>query len=144
MKKNFKVIQINGIRGLLVAFFTLSCLAAGFVVFPAFLAMTIWNYFASSFNSPIILNFAEGLMLWAIIAFSIYIFNKKKFIVSFNAQQELSDDEIKAVVSKIKAHTLNPSIMRDFNIQNFNQQKNEVKDSVDEKTEVHASENNKD
>lgn len=105
MKRNVRVIQINGIRGLLLAVFVTTCLIAGFVVFPAFLTMHIWNYLAITSGSFPTINFYQGILLWAIITFSIYIFNKKKFIVSFNSQQELTDDELKDVISKIKAQS---------------------------------------
>lgn len=105
MKRNVRVIQINGIRGLLLAIFVATCLIAGFVVFPAFLTMHLWNYLAITSDSFPTINFYQGILLWAIITFSIYIFNKKKFIVSFNSQQELTDDELKDVISKIKAQS---------------------------------------
>lgn len=103
MKRNVRVIQINGFRGLLLAIFVVTCLIAGFVVFPAFLTMHIWNYLAITTESFPLINFFQGILLWAIIIFSIYLFNKKKFIVSFNSQQELTDDELKDVISRIKA-----------------------------------------
>lgn len=102
MKRNMRVIQINGFRGLVVAFFIISCLVAGFIAFPAFLAMHTWNYIAVKTGSFPVLSFAGGTLLWAIIALSIYLFNKRKFIVSFNSRQELSEDEIKNVISKIR------------------------------------------
>lgn len=107
MKKNMRVIQINGFRGLLIAFFIISCLIAGFVAFPAFLTMHTWNYLAQRTGSLPILTLGGGALLWAIIALSIYIFNKRKFIVSFNSQQELSEDEIKAVISKVRGIGVN-------------------------------------
>ena len=107
MKKNLRVIQINGIKGLFITLFIISCLVAGFIAFPAFLTMNAWNYFAAKTNAFTVLNFGEGVLLWAIITFSIFIFNKKKFIVSFNAQEELTEDEVKKVISKIKSQTMN-------------------------------------
>lgn len=103
MKRNMRVIQINGFRGLIVAFFVISCLIAGFIAFPAFIAMHTWNYVALKTGSFPVLSFAGGTLLWAIIALSIYLFNKRKFIVSFNSHQELSEDEIRNVISKIRS-----------------------------------------
>lgn len=106
MKRNLKVIQINGFRGIFMAFFVLSCLIAGFVAFPAFLSMGVWNFLADTTSSFPAINFAGGLLLWAIIAFSFYIFNKRRFIVSLNTQQELSDFEVSEMISKIKSQTV--------------------------------------
>jgi len=101
-KNNVKVIQINGFRGLLITLFIISCLVAGFIAFPSFLTMNAWNYFASKSGSLPLINLQEGILLWTIIAFSVFIFSKRKFIISFNAEQELSETEVQKVVSKIK------------------------------------------
>ena len=105
MKKNLKVLQINGFRGLLLTLFIICCLIAGFIAFPAFLSMNTWNYFALRTGSFPSINFYEGLLLWAIITFSVFIFNKRKLIVSFNTQQELTEDEVKEVLSKFKSQS---------------------------------------
>lgn len=102
MKNNFRLVQINGFKGLLVTLFMLSCLIAGFIAFPSFLTMNLWNYLAVKTSSFPLINFYEGILLWAIIIFSTFIFSKKKFIVSFSAQQELTENEVKQVVSKIR------------------------------------------
>lgn len=107
MKRNMRVLQINGFRGIFLALFIVSCLIVGFIAFPSFLAMNIWNYLASKTGSFPSITFMEGLLLWAIIAVSAYIFNKRRFIVSFNAQQELTEDEVRQVLSKIKKQVIN-------------------------------------
>lgn len=107
MKRNMRVLQINGFRGIFLALFIVSCLIVGFIAFPSFLAMNIWNYLASKTGSFPAITFLEGLLLWAIIVFSAYIFNKRRFIVSFNAQQELTEDEVRQVLSRIKKQVIN-------------------------------------
>jgi len=106
MKKNMKVVQINGFRGLFLAIFSVCCLIAGFIAFPAFLTMHAWNYLSLKTGSFPPIELLGGVLLWAIIAFSAYLFSKRNFIVSFNTQQELSDDEIKEVLSKIQSQTV--------------------------------------
>lgn len=101
-KNNVRVIQINGLRGLLLTFFIISCLVAGFVAFPAFLTMNIWNLFIAKSASLPAINFAQGVLLWAIIIISGIAFNKKKFILSFSAEEELSDTQVQRIVSKVK------------------------------------------
>lgn len=138
MKKNLRVVQINGFRGIFVALFVVSCLIAGFVAFPALLAMNAWNYVAVKSGAVNLLTFGEGVLLWAIIAFSLFIFNKKKFIVSFNAPQELTDDEVREVVSKIKSQTNNHVILpkdfqKDINISL--EHKEELQEAQSEKKE---------
>lgn len=111
MKKNLKVVQINGFRGLFLSLFIISCLVAGFIAFPAIVAMQGWNYIAIKTGSLPLINVWEGVLLWAIVAFSAYIFNTKKFIVSFNSQQELTEDEVREVVSKIKNQAIEHKIL---------------------------------
>lgn len=104
MRKNIRVIQINGFRGVLLAIFVVSCLLAGFIAFPAFLTMNVWNYISFKTGSFPLLNFYEGLLLWGIIIFTFYIFNKKRFIVAFSSKQELTEDEVMEVLSKVKSN----------------------------------------
>lgn len=133
MKKNLRVIQINGFRGLFFAIFIVSCLIAGFIAFPAFLTMETWNYLASKTGSFPSINFGEGVLLWAIITFSVYVFNKRKFIVSFNAKQELTDDEVKDVLSRIKG--VNHKDNSDVNTGSINLElKNDAKTEINEVT----------
>jgi len=117
MKKNLRIVQINGLRGLLLTLFIISCLIAGFIAFPSLLTMNVWNYLAAKSSSCPFINFYQGALLWVIIAFSIFVFSKKKFIVSFGAEQELNENEVKNVVSKIKelngvnyTNNLNPDV----------------------------------
>lgn len=129
MKKNLRVVQINGIRGLFLALFVIICLIAGFIAFPAFLTMHTWNYFAIKTGSFPSLSIGEGLLLWAIITLSAFIFNKKKFIVSFKAEQELTEDEVKEVISKIKTQTVKPYMIlpKEFNASKENKEElNEI------------------
>ncbi|MDD3437647.1 MAG: hypothetical protein PHC64_10900 [Candidatus Gastranaerophilales bacterium] len=105
MKRNIKILQINGFRGLFLTLFIMSCLIAGFIAFPAFLSMNVWNYFSIKLGSFPSINFFQGVLLWAILVFSVFVFNRKKFIVSFSTQQELTEDEVKSVISRIKSQT---------------------------------------
>lgn len=129
MKRNVRVVQINGFRGLFLAIFIVACLIAGFIVFPAFLSMHIWNYLALQTGSMPIINLFEGLLLWGIIALTCVIVNKKNFIISFNSQQELSEEELKTVMNKIKEKGINTGLIvpKDANIQT---------ETSNEKTEV--------
>lgn len=103
MKRNLRVIKINGFRGIFLSLFIVSCIIAGFIVFPSFITMNMWNYLAVKTSSFPLIDINEAVLLWAIIVFSIFIFNKKKFIVSFNAKHELTEDEVREVVSKFKS-----------------------------------------
>ena len=136
MKKNFRVIQINGFRGLFLAIFAISCLIAGFVAFPSFLTMHTWNYLSTATGSLPVINFGEGLLLWAIIIFSVFIFNKKKLIVSFKGQQELSDDEVNEVIAKIKAQKDNLQLLHSTDLSTQKNNKTEESSEITESQEM--------
>ena len=63
MKRKTRIIQISGIRGILTVIFVVTCLAAGFIAFPAIVAMRVWNFFAELAVIPSI-NVWQGLLLW--------------------------------------------------------------------------------
>ncbi len=130
MKKRARVIQISGLRGILMAIFIGGCLAAGFVGFPAICAMKLWNYVANFAPLPLI-NFYQGLMLWAIVAISGFIINdKKKFIVEFQAPQQLSEKEMQKLMERVKiqsqAQILNSMIMKSSDLKPLNEVKNPI------------------
>ncbi|CCY63468.1 unknown [Clostridium sp. CAG:967] len=116
MRKNTKIIQISGLRGILMLVFVATCLAAGFIAFPAIAAMYAWNYAGNFIMLPVI-NIYQGLMLWAIIAISVYILNdRKKYLVAFKAPGELNDEEMKNLLERVKvqaqAKTLNSMVLK--------------------------------
>ena len=100
MKRNAKIIQISGIKGLITALFVVTCLAAGFVAFPGFVAMNIWNHFAG-FTVPEI-NLYQGILLWAIVALVYFIANKQSFSVSFESPKELNEEEMNVLMERIR------------------------------------------
>ncbi len=106
MKRNTKIIQINGFRGLLLAIFTVICLAAGFIAFPGYVAKSIWNYFSGFGYMPVI-NLFQGVMLWAIVVISYFIINdkKKKTFIALKSPKELNEEELRQVMNVIKMQT---------------------------------------
>ena len=88
MKKRARVIQISGLRGILMAIFIGGCLIAGFVGFPAICAMKLWNYTANFAPLPLI-NIYQGLMLWAIVAISGFKLSIFGNTVSFDAKPRI-------------------------------------------------------
>ena len=135
MKKKLRVVQIKGFRGLFLTFFIISCLISGFIAFPAFVSMNVWNYFSTKMGAFPSINFGQGVLLWAIIAFSFFVFNKRKLIVSFNSQQELSDDEVKEVISKIKSQVTNHGILLPKDVNLLTKKKEELKEISSEQKE---------
>lgn len=145
-KRKTRIIQISGIRGILTAIFVAVCLAAGFIGFPGLVAMHLWNYAASFMYSMPVLNIYQGILLWAIVGISGFIINdRKKFIVSMKAPEELSDEEMKKLMERVKiqsqAQMLNSMILKSNEIKTLEKEKqsSEIKDEQksEETKDVH-------
>ena len=102
MNKNFRVITINGIRGMIVAVFIVMGLIAGFVISPGWLCMTLWNLYAENAGNIALMNLIQGIMLWAIIALSLYALNNKRALIGFGSYSGLPPEQIKDIISKTK------------------------------------------
>lgn len=105
MKKNFRVIQINGFRGLCLALSIAVCLIAGFIVFPGLLVMTAWNFISAKTAVLPSLGIIQGTLLWGIIVVSYMIVKKHNIKVCFKTPTELSDEELNEVMERIKMET---------------------------------------
>ena len=102
MKKNFKVITINGVRGVFAAIFIVLGLIAGFIISPGWVCMQLWNYIFEDSTVIAMMNIYQGIMLWAIIALSLYALNNKRSLIGFGAYQGLSPDQIKDIMERAK------------------------------------------
>ena len=112
MKKNLNIIQIRGIKGLIFVGMILCCLIAGFVVFPGWVAMSVWNFAVKfSYQIPTI-NLLQGVLLWGIIVASYFTFRKEKLVVCLRSPQGLSEDELKSVFADIKKQAQEDKILQ--------------------------------
>lgn len=111
MKKKLNVIKISGFKGILVVLFVIGCLAAGFLIFPGWVSMHIWNFVAGYFSQIPQMQLVHGVILWCITALSIYALNNGNFAVSFSASQPIppSEDKIKEIIKQI--HEKNATIV---------------------------------
>lgn len=110
--KKMNVIQIKGVRGLILAGFVVSCLIAGFIAFPGLVSMYVWNYIASfSLAVPTIGPF-QGILLWGILLASYFIFRKERVIVCMKSPQGLSEEELKSVFANVKRQSLEDPILQ--------------------------------
>lgn len=101
MKDKLKVIQIKGISGIILAVFIVGCALTGFLIFPAWCCMNIWNLIAETFYLPKML-LGHGVMLWLIIALIIYAINQQQKIIAFRNVPTVSDADIKKMLEQIK------------------------------------------
>ncbi|MCK7521100.1 MAG: NAD-dependent DNA ligase LigA [Ignavibacteriales bacterium] len=83
MNKNFKIIQIHGLSGLLMVALIATGLFCGFVIFPIWVIMNAWNAAVGDiFNGPKI-NYFQAVLLWSAIALSLYLILKNSISIKF-------------------------------------------------------------
>lgn len=98
--KNAKIIQINGIGGLLKVLFIGTCLFAGFVGFPGVVAKYIWNTCLAAYVPAI--NLMQGILLWVMALIVYFIATKRSFSIKFASPEELNDEEFNMLMQKVK------------------------------------------
>lgn len=133
MKRNFNVIKIDGFKGLMMAAFVVCCLVAGFLSFPGWVCMHIWNFTAEYFPQMPQMTLLHGIMLWAIIALSFYALNKGNFSISFGSSRPMpaNDERLKDILRKIQEE--NDAFLK--KAQTFTDaEKTEESEDIDEKS----------
>lgn len=100
-----KIIQIDGIKGLITAVFIGVCLFAGFVIFPGYVSMYLWNKYLVNLCMFPALNLFQGVLLWGIVAVSYGIVSKRGLAVSFKSTPELSDAELDSIIKSAKINS---------------------------------------
>lgn len=103
MNKKFNVIKITGFKGLFIAAFVVGCLIAGFLTFPGWVFMNLWNFAADSFTQMPRMNMLHGTMLWCIVALSLYALNQGNFSISLGSSAPMpgNEEKIKEIIRQI-------------------------------------------
>lgn len=140
-RKKFKVIQINGFKGICFALASVCCIIAGFVVFPGMVAMWGWNFAAARITAMPPLGILQGVLLWGIIVISYMIAKKRQVMVSFDAPMELSDDEIRDVLEKVKLEMANEAKARSVTARINSSEKHDEKELAHVNTNSNDSDN---
>lgn len=97
-----KIVQIDGVKGVITAVFMGACLFSGFVLCPGYVAMSLWNkYLVNLYMFPT-LNLFQGVLLWGIAVITYCILSKKGFAISFKNTPELSDAELNSIIQRAK------------------------------------------
>ncbi|MBQ3819466.1 hypothetical protein II810_03365 [bacterium] len=134
MRRHTKIVQISGFKGVLIVLFVASCLAAGFIVFPAILSMNLWNFISEKTYVIPQINFIQGLLLWAIIAITIYILNERnKYFFSITTKKQLTEQEVRKLINRIRMqHTqiFNPMAIKGNSNKELTSTKEDKKENV--------------
>ena len=135
MRKNARIIQISGLKGLIFAAFVVICLIMGFVAFPGIVAMCLWNMASGSLSFLPQINIFQGILLWVIIALAIYVSGGSKTFVALKQPAQLSESEVRDLMLKIKtqaqARQINAMILKSDELKELDKVENkELKNSV--------------
>ena len=136
MKKNLNVIQIKGVKGLIMLVMVGCSLVAGFIVFPGWVAMNIWNVLASLVNNAPSIGIIQGVLLWGIIVASYFTFRKERVVVCMKTPQGLNEEELKAVFADIKKQTQDDKIIQAMLKARETELKLNEKEEDNKKTEI--------
>ncbi len=136
MKKNLNVIQIKGVKGLIMLVMVGCCLVAGFIVFPGWVAMNIWNVLASLVNNAPSIGIIQGVLLWGIIVASYFTFRKERVVVCMKTPLGLNEEELKAVFADIKKQTQDDKIIQAMLKARETELKLNEKEEDNKKTEI--------
>lgn len=136
MKKNLNVIQIKGVKGLIMLVMVGCCLVAGFIVFPGWVAMNIWNVLACLVNNAPSIGIIQGVLLWGIIVASYFTFRKERVVVCMKTPQGLNEEELKAVFADIKKQTQDDKIIQAMLKARETELKLNEKEEDNKKTEI--------
>lgn len=137
-----KVLKIDGIKGMITMAFVGICLFAGFVIFPGYVSMTLWNKFlAATMEFPVI-NVLQGILLWGIAVVAYCIVFKNGFAVSFlRNPSELSEAELNMIMQNARMYSGFRSIKKTQENPYFTQKKSNQNDNQD-LTDDFASQSN--
>lgn len=133
MNKNYKVIKIYGFRGVLTAIFVIGCAITGFAVFPGWMFMHMWNLLSETLIAMPKMELIHGVILWAIVALSIYGINNNRSLIGFSSAPALNEEQIKDIMNKVKNNAVSmKSVHNDINTKNIQQDLNLINPDSDE------------
>lgn len=90
MKKNFNIIQINSLTGLLFVLLIVAGFVCSFILLPVWVVKSIWNMVVGEMLLGPVIQYYQAALLWLAIALALYIVNKP----SIRIKVVKSEDEI--------------------------------------------------
>lgn len=64
--------------------------------------MHIWNFFGAYFPMMPVMQLIHGVVLWAIIALTIYASNKSNVAINFTSHNDADELQMREFITKIK------------------------------------------
>ena len=106
MKKNFKVIQLNGFAGLIIILLVVLAAIGSIVVLPIYGTKFLWNEFVSSAFTIQEIRLSQAALLWFAALAVFYGYLKKricfKFVNSAEMPNNINSIDYEKFMEKIK------------------------------------------
>src|SRR5574344_1192418 len=98
------IVKTYGFHWVILELFVVVCLVAGFVIFPAIVLIWTWNHIVIALKILHTINILQGILLWGIIAITLYITTKEKFKLSYEKGKKISREEVKQIIKDARSH----------------------------------------
>ncbi|MEI7475244.1 MAG: hypothetical protein WCK67_10765 [bacterium] len=76
MNKNYNIIHINSLTGIIVVLLLISGFICGFILLPVWVVKNIWNMLVGQMLNGPIIQYYQAALLWVLIALGLYMNNK--------------------------------------------------------------------
>jgi len=97
------IIKTYGFHWVLLGLFVVVCVVAGFIVFPAIVLAHMWNYMVYVTKILHTINIFQGILLWGIIAITLYITTKEKFRTSYSEGKRITKNEVRHIIKEARS-----------------------------------------
>lgn len=123
MKKNFKIIQLNGLTGIITALLILVTIVSCVTVLPVYVIKFLWNNLLANEYGIQTIRLSQAALLWGAGLALIYAQIKKRIRLQFMHSTELKDNFPKNInyaefLEEMKKEELKGEIKNDEKINN--------------------------
>ena len=94
MKKNFKVIQLNGIAGFLIIILAIITAVGSLFILPIYGIKFLWNEFINGYFDLPSIRLAQASLLWFAALATIYGYLKKRVCFKFVNMGEFPENNV--------------------------------------------------
>jgi len=97
MKKNFKVIQLNGASGIILFLLIVGAILGSILILPVYGVKFIWNYFMNGYFDIQTIRLSQASLLWCAILAIIYGYLKNKIQFRFVNSANIVDNHFRNI-----------------------------------------------
>ena len=102
VKMIINLIKTYGFSWLVLVLFVVICVVAGYIVFPAIVLTHTWNFIVTAAKILHTINIFQGILLWGIIAITLYITTNEKFKLSYGEGRINYKNGVKQIIKEAR------------------------------------------